>query len=86
MNAIGSSGSGSATKAKADPALIPDLWPCSADGWVFDGGYYPVACDYRLMIDNLMDLTHETYVHSGSIGQPELMEAPFERAVEGDTV
>lgn len=71
-------------KAKADPALIPDLWPCSAEGWVFDGGYYPVAADYRLMIDNLMDLTHETHVHAGSIGQPELMEAPIETRAEGD--
>jgi len=73
-------------KAKADEALIPDLWPCSAEGWTFDGGYYPIACDYRLVIDNLMDLTHETHVHAGSIGQPELMEAPIEMRVEGDAV
>ena len=72
--------------ARADPALIPDLWPCSAPGWTFDGGYYPVACDFRLMVDNLMDLTHETYVHAGSIGQPELMEAPIECRVEGGEV
>lgn len=74
------------TTEKADPALIPDLWPCSTDGWVFDGGYNHVAADYRLMIDNLMDLTHETHVHSGSIGQPELMEAPIETRIEGDSV
>jgi vanillate O-demethylase monooxygenase subunit len=71
-------------KALADPDLIPDLWPCSAPGWTFDGGYYHVAADYRLMIDNLMDLTHETHVHSGSIGQPELLEAPIEAHVEGN--
>jgi len=71
---------------KADPALIPDLWPCSAPGWTFDGGYYAIACDYRLMIDNLMDLTHETYVHAGSIGQPEIMEAPIETVVEDGVV
>lgn len=71
-------------REKADPALIPDLWPCSTPGWTFDGGYYHVAADYRLMIDNLMDLTHETHVHSGSIGQPELMEAPITAYVEGD--
>jgi vanillate O-demethylase monooxygenase subunit len=67
--------------AKADPALIPDLWPCSDEGWVFDGGYYHVDADYRLMIDNLMDLTHETYVHDGSIGQREIVEAPLETRV-----
>ncbi|MBU6252925.1 MAG: aromatic ring-hydroxylating dioxygenase subunit alpha [Alphaproteobacteria bacterium] len=73
-------------KAAADPDLIPNLWPCSAPGWVFDGGYVRVAADYRLMIDNLMDLTHETYVHAGSIGQIELMEAPLETRVEGNSV
>ncbi len=73
-------------RALADRSLIPDLWPCSAEGWVFDGGYNPIACDYRLLIDNLMDLTHETYVHNGSIGQPELMEAPIETVVDGDHV
>jgi len=72
--------------ALADPALIPDLWPCSHAAWRFDGGYYHVGCDYRLMIDNLMDLTHETYVHAGSIGQPELMAAPLACSVEGDSV
>lgn len=71
---------------RADPDLIPDLWPCSADGWVFDGDYYHIGCDYRLMIDNLMDLTHETYVHAGSIGQSEILEAPIETIVDGEGV
>jgi phenylpropionate dioxygenase-like ring-hydroxylating dioxygenase large terminal subunit len=72
--------------AKADPALIPDLWPCSADGWTFDGGYYHVKAQYLLCLDNLMDLSHETYVHQGSIGQHEIMEAPLNTRVEGDRV
>jgi vanillate O-demethylase monooxygenase subunit len=71
---------------KADPALIPDFWPCSDPEWTFDGGYNRIACDYRLLIDNLMDLTHETYVHEGSIGQQELMEAPIDTRVEGNEV
>lgn len=70
----------------ADPALLPDLWPCEREGWVFDGGHYSIRCDYRLLIDNLMDLTHETYVHAGSIGQQELMESDLETRVEGDEV
>lgn len=69
-------------KDKADPALIPHMWPCEAQGWTHDGGYYHVECDYRLMIDNLMDLTHETYVHSGSIGQEEILEAALECRVD----
>ena len=29
--------------------------------WAYGGGLFHVECDYRLMIDNLMDLTHETF-------------------------
>lgn len=71
---------------KADPETVPNFWPCDSEGWVFDGGYMHVQCDYRLFIDNLMDLTHETYVHAGSIGQKELMESPLETSVNGNKV
>lgn len=71
---------------KADTAVMPDFWPCEAQGWTFDGGYKHVACDYRLLIDNLMDLTHETYVHVGSIGQPELMETPIATRIDNNKV
>jgi vanillate O-demethylase monooxygenase subunit len=70
----------------ADVALIPDFWPCSDPTWTFDGGYYAIQCDYRLVIDNLMDLSHETYVHQGSIGQQEILESPIETHAHGDAV
>ena len=54
--------------------------------WAYGGGLYHVKADYRLMIDNLMDLTHETYVHANSIGQPEIDETPCKTTVEGDKV
>ncbi|BCQ62710.1 hypothetical protein PBOI14_44600 [Pseudomonas sp. Boi14] len=47
---------------------------------------FHIQCDYRLMIDNLMDLTHETYVHASSIGQKEIDEAPPQTTVDGDQV
>ena len=71
---------------RADPGLVPDFWPCSHPHWTFDGGYNPIRCDYRLVIDNLMDLTHETYVHQGSIGQAEILDAPIETRADGDAV
>ncbi|RZS57078.1 aromatic ring-hydroxylating oxygenase subunit alpha [Sphaerotilus mobilis] len=70
---------------QADASLIPDLTWASDPEWRFGGGMYHVACDHRLMIDNLMDLTHETYVHQGSIGQPEIDETPCKTTVDGDT-
>ena len=71
---------------KADPALLPSLWPCEADGWAFDGGAYFIKANYKLMIDNLMDLTHETHVHASTIGQAELMSAPMQVRAEGREV
>src|SRR5690349_16098652 len=45
--------------------------------WAGDGKMIRVKCDYRLVLDNLMDLTHETFVHGSSIGQRAVAEAPF---------
>lgn len=72
--------------AAADPAKLHHLSWAEDPGWAYGGGLYHVKCDYRLMIDNLMDLTHETYVHAKSIGQKEIDEAPVETHVEGHQV
>ncbi|MGI1678872.1 MAG: aromatic ring-hydroxylating dioxygenase subunit alpha [Cellvibrionaceae bacterium] len=60
---------------KADEDLIPDLQWAHSNDWTYGGDYYHMKCDYRLLIDNLMDLTHETYVHASSIGQSEIEDA-----------
>ena len=72
--------------SKADEAKIPVLEWYDHPEWAYGGGLYHIACDYRLMIDNLMDLTHETYVHSSSIGQKEIDETPCKTTVNGDEV
>jgi vanillate O-demethylase monooxygenase subunit len=71
---------------KADPATIPHQHWYDNPEWAFGGGLYHIKCDYRLMVDNLMDLTHETYVHSTSIGQKEIDETPCKTTVNGDEV
>ena len=68
---------------QADPALVPDLHWNDDPAWAGDGKMIRVNCDYRLVVDNLMDLTHETFVHSSSIGQRAVAEAPFV-ATHGD--
>jgi vanillate O-demethylase monooxygenase subunit len=73
-------------EALADPAKIHHLeWAVNPE-WAYGGGLYHINCEYRLMIDNLMDLTHETYVHSSSIGQKEIDEAPVNTKIEGEEV
>jgi vanillate O-demethylase monooxygenase subunit len=65
--------------ALADPAKIPDFHWNDGTEWVGEGGtFYSLKCDYRLVIDNLMDLTHETYVHANSIGHEAILDTPFD--------
>ena len=75
---------GDADLANAD-AIPHQAWAEHPE-WAYGGGHYHIQCDYRLMIDNLMDLTHETYVHASSIGQKEIDETPCKTTVEGQQV
>jgi vanillate monooxygenase len=75
---------GDPAQAKSDE--IPVFTWNNDPAWGFGGGIFHIECDYRLMIDNLMDLTHETYVHSTSIGQKEIDETPVTTRMEGDEV
>ena len=70
----------------ATPDTIQHMDWYDTPEWAYGGGLYHIACDYRLMIDNLMDLTHETYVHASSIGQKEIDETPCKTEVRGDQV
>ena len=72
--------------AQADESLIPVQEWYDNPEWAYGGGRYHINCDYRLMIDNLMDLTHETYVHSNSIGQKEIDETPCQTDINGSEV
>lgn len=71
---------------QADVSKLPAFAWAESSEWTHGGGVLHVASDYRLMIDNLMDLTHETYVHTGTIGQPEIEEVPCKTEVIGDEV
>ncbi|ANB04186.1 Rieske (2Fe-2S) protein [Streptomyces ambofaciens] len=70
----------------ADPATVPDMHQMDDPTWAGDGETIHADCNYQLILDNLMDLTHEEFVHSSSIGQEELSEAEFDVTHEGNTV
>lgn len=63
--------------AAANPDLVPDLHWNDDPEWTGDGQCIRLEANYLLAVDNLMDLTHETFVHSGSIGNDAVAEAPF---------
>ncbi len=71
--------------ADPDPSRIPRApWMDSPDYTVVSG-MEPIACNYGLLVDNLMDLSHETYLHGGYIGTPEVAETPMTTEVDEDS-
>ena len=38
------------------------------DGWTSQNAQFYAKCNYRLLIDNLLDVTHLTYAHKSTIG------------------
>ncbi|MDX3894454.1 aromatic ring-hydroxylating dioxygenase subunit alpha [Pusillimonas sp.] len=55
----------------ADKGLIPDVHWHSSPDWASSQGYHHIEAHYTLLNDNLLDLSHETYVHSRTIGNDE---------------
>jgi len=53
--------------AKADPAAVPNVFWLDDPGWTPAPGYLRVAADYRLLVDNLLDLTHVSYLHRSTL-------------------
>jgi vanillate O-demethylase monooxygenase subunit len=66
----------------ADPATIPRAPWLAAPGWTTVRGMEPLAARYGLLVDNLLDLSHETYLHGGYIGTPEVAETPIATEVD----
>ncbi len=71
----------------ADPALIPDVFWLDDPAWVPSPGYIHMNADYRLLVDNLLDLTHVTYLHTRTIaGDPSEGLVPVKTERDGESV
>ena len=55
--------------APANPDLVPDIHWNDDAAWACSRGYHHLQADFRLAVDNLMDLGHESWVHLRTIGQ-----------------
>lgn len=54
--------------ALADPDLIPDCHFQDDPAWASIPALLHYAADYRLILDNLMDFSHLTFVHENTLG------------------
>jgi len=65
--------------SRAKEEAIPDMHWNDDPAWTSaTGNTIHAQCDYRLVVDNLMDLTHETFVHGSSLGHRAVAESPFD--------
>jgi phenylpropionate dioxygenase-like ring-hydroxylating dioxygenase large terminal subunit len=71
-------------KELADPSRIPRAPWLDAPGYTTVCGMEALAARYLLLVDNLLDLSHETYLHGGYIGTPEVAETPITTEVDED--
>jgi len=72
----------------ADPATIPD-YSCLDDRpalHIAKPGYLKVQANYTLVVDNLLDLSHTSYVHAGTLGNADTVKADISVNKVGDTI
>lgn len=63
----------------ADAARLPETpWLVDGAGWTVVTSMAPLQARHELLVDNLLDLSHETYLHAGSIGTPEVAATPID--------
>src|SRR5688572_30541159 len=62
---------------KADPGLIPNWWWADHPEWAFTRpDRVHLKCNYQLIADNVLDVTHLAYVHVSSIGSGAIVDFP----------
>lgn len=72
---------------KADEDMIPDFpWNDDPRNWKPVGGVVHMKANYQLLVDNLLDLSHESFVHKNTIGNFAVAEAPITFRVEDPRV
>jgi vanillate O-demethylase monooxygenase subunit len=62
----------------ADPSRIPATPWLESGEWVSSQGYFHLPGNYVSLHENLLDLTHLSYVHASSFGTPDYASAPYE--------
>jgi vanillate O-demethylase monooxygenase subunit len=72
--------------ALADETDIPSTYWNDDPQWTYTGGHFDIKCHYQLLVDNLLDLSHEAFVHRSTIGNDAVAETPAETSVDGHTV
>ena len=72
--------------ARASISDIPHFPERDGPLWAAYGAHRHIAANYQLVVDNLLDLTHLTFVHKTTLAGPGIQENPLAVTVEKDCV
>ena len=72
--------------ALADEATIPDYHWNDDPGWAGRGETLPVAVNYTLVRDNLLDLSHAHFVHQNTLATDAVVDAPVKTEFDGESL
>ncbi|KXX61083.1 hypothetical protein AZG88_34870 [Rhodococcus sp. LB1] len=70
----------------ADPTTVPDTSPMTGDGWTVITGHYEIDANYLDLHENLLDLTHFSYLHAGNLGTDAWASVPVQVELSDETV
>jgi phenylpropionate dioxygenase-like ring-hydroxylating dioxygenase large terminal subunit len=66
--------------------LPPAPWMLDDSGWATSRSYLQVQANYVFLHENLLDLSHLTYLHAATFGTPDYAKAPFETELDSETI
>ena len=69
----------------ADPATLPEQDWISSPDWAWSKGYLHLPGNYVSLHENLVDLTHLSFLHIRSFGTPDYARAPFDVEITDST-
>ncbi len=69
---------------QADAGRIPDQSWLESGSWRRSQGYFSLPASYVSLHENLMDLTHLSYLHAASFGTADYARAPYEATIESN--
>lgn len=71
-------------ETRADPAALPHQEWMDHPDWDTRWGYLYIKGSYVHLHENLLDLSHLSFLHAKTFGTPEYARAPVEMKIEGD--
>jgi phenylpropionate dioxygenase-like ring-hydroxylating dioxygenase large terminal subunit len=67
-------------------SLPPAPWMLEGSGWATSHDYLKINASYVLLHENLVDLSHLTFLHANTFGTPDYASAPFETDVTDEAI